>query len=435
MPTIVMECIKAENHPNADSLKVYEFSCSRHPTIQIVANLENVYSPGDKVMVVVAPSLMKDGTVIKKVNLRGVTSYGMALGKTDVDVGTDLTEEWNLNYDENPIFTPWPDIESLFNVRKYLTQTNDNRVVVYRAKCKVDGSNAGVQLSPSNSNGKKVIAQSRNRIITVDDDNMGFAKWVVERYDYFLNIRQRADDLGITDHIAIFGEYCGKGIMKRTAISQIDKKIFAVFAVQIGVLDAELETDPVKIGSIVPEDKDTYIIPWNGDNIIMDFSDRDQLEKSAATINKMVEDVELCDPWVKNTFGVAGIGEGVVLYPITNGTLINKQEYSDLVFKAKGEKHKVVNAKKPAQIDPEFVKTIDEFVNLFVTENRLDQIAQKVGGIDVKNTGSFLKEFCQDVQKESEAELEAADLEWRQVAKAINDQARNWWMGNVKKLG
>ena len=432
MTAIVMECIKAENHPNADSLRVYEFSCPQHPSIQIVANLENVYSPGDKATVVVAPSLMKDNVVIKNVNLRGATSYGMALGKTDHDVGTDLTEEYCLNLEETEVFIPWPDIESLFNVRKYLTQTQDKRTVVYRAKVKLDGANSCLQLPTSTTNGKKVIAQSRNRIITVDDDNMGFAKWAVERYDYFLKIRERANDLGVTDHIAVFGEYCGKGIQKRTAISQIDKKIFAVFAVQIGVLDAQLETDPAKISQIVPEDRDIYVIPWEGDDIVMDFSDTDKLQESANTINKMVEYVELCDPWVKDKFGVSGIGEGVVLYPVTNGTLVSKQEYTDLVFKAKGEKHKVVNSKQPAQINPEFVKTIDDFVNLFITENRLEQIAQKVGGIDVKNTGSFLKEFCQDVQKESKAELEAAGLEWRQVAKAINDRARNWWMENVK---
>ena len=791
MTAIVMECIKAENHPNADSLRVYEFSCPQHPSIQIVANLENIYSPGDKATVVVAPSLMKDNVVIKKVNLRGITSDGMALGKTDHNVGTDLTNEYCLNLEETEVFIPWPDIESLFNVRKYIT---DKRTVIYRAKVKLDGcfykktkitmwdgsrkliptvkpgeyvmgadannnlvksmvlktfnngitndwvefrgyrtacetshtsgiftirctpnhliwsksknsyieakdikpgeivlygrkpelsltftqkqillgkmlgdatlnsinssahiqwshtekdkdyinwtitaldklakleskprisgygstmyrartinsahiknvfdsfcvdkkksvpewvadelyplaiafwymddgslshtklqrdrvsfhtnafsikdceillkglnkfgingsilndgksknkiypsihidsdgseklfaliapyippcmnrklpkhyrnhngfipetnsfyepslcerkiidikrisyksnkydietethnyfangvlvhnSNAGLQLPTSATNGKKVIAQSRSRIITVDDDNMGFAKWVVERYDYFLKIRERANELGITDHIAVFGEYCGKGIQKRTAISQIDKKIFAVFAIQIGVLDAQLETDPAKISQIVPEDRDVYVIPWEGDDIVMDFSDTDKLQESANTINKMVEYVELCDPWVKDKFGVSGIGEGVVLYPVTNGTLVSKQEYTDLVFKAKGEKHKVVNSKQPAQINPEFVKTIDDFVNLFITENRLEQIAQKVGGIDVKNTGSFLKEFCQDVQKESKAELEDAGLEWRQVAKAINDRARNWWMENVK---
>lgn len=432
MTAIVMKCVKAEKHPHADTLNVYEFSCPQNSPLQIVANFENIYSVGDKAIIVLAPSLMKDNVVIKRVNLRGITSYGMALGKTDLDVGTDLTEEYCLNIEENPVFIPWPDIESLFNVRKYLTQEQDGRTVIYRAKCKLDGTNSCLQLPPSNSNGKKVIVQSRSRIITVDDDNMGFAKWAVERYDYFLKIREKADALGITDHISVFGEFCGKGIQKRTAISQIDKKIFAVFAVQIGVLDSQLETDPAKIGAFVPEDRDVYVIPWEGDDITMDFSNAEQLQKSANIINKMVEYVELCDPWVKDKFGITGIGEGVVLYPITNGTLINKQEYSDLVFKAKGEKHKVVNAKKPAQINPEFVKTIDEFVDLFVTENRLDQIAQKVGGIDVKNTGSFLKEFCQDVQKESKAELEDAGLEWRQVAKAINDRARNWWMDGCK---
>jgi uncharacterized protein YegL len=63
-----------------------------------------------------------------------------------------------------------------------------------------------------------------------------------------------------------------------------------------------------------------------------------------------------------------------------------------------------------------------------VTENRLEQIAQKVGEFNKKNIGAFMKELSADVNKESQAELEEADLAWGQVAKAVGDKARKWFV-------
>jgi hypothetical protein len=365
----------------------------------------------------------------------------MALGKTDKPVGTDLSEEY-LQPEGTINHIPWPDIESLFNIRRWLKVNNTNCVVPYRAKVKLDGSNAGIQLPPTDSSiSKRVIPQSRNRIINVDDDNLGFAKWVITKLDFFMKVRENADACGITDHITVFGEYAGQGIQGRTAISKIDKKIFAVFAIQIGTIDAKFETDPEKIGDIIfgkgngcPEGGDVYVLPWYGDTIQFDFTDAEELQRSTDIINQTVDDVEKCDPWVKETFAAEGLGEGIVLYPLfEDKTLISRDTYSNFVWKAKGDKHKVVKTKKAAQIDPELVATIDGFVDLFVTQNRLEQIAQKVGGFDMKNTSSFMKEFAHDVQKESVAEMEAAGINWKQVAKAVGDRARKWWIAKCNE--
>jgi tRNA-binding EMAP/Myf-like protein len=432
--------VKVDHHPNADALKVYNFSHGEE-TLQIVANLENIYNIGDVAIIIKAGSVMKDGTKIKTASMRGVRSSGMAIGKTDVPAGTDLSEE----YCQEEMLVhgvrliPWPDIESLYNIRKYLVQNNTARTVAYRAKVKIDGCCAGIQLPPSNSNDQRVIPQSRNRILNPDQDNMNFAKWVVARYDFFMQVRERADKLGIKDHLTIFGEFSGLGIQKRTSISTIDRTILAIFAIQIGREAAKFETDPETISSIIfPEaledNKDVFVLPWHGNDIELSYDNPEKLQDQAEVINEIVNDVEKCDPWVKDTFGIEGLGEGVVMYPIIDGkTLIDRMDYTDLVFKAKGEKHKVVNAKKPAQINPEFVATINDFVNLMVTENRLEQVAQKVGEYHKKNTGSFLKEFSQDVHKESKAELEDADLDWKQVSKAVGDKARKWWMNKCNQ--
>ena len=108
--------------------------------------------------------------------------------------------------------------------------------------------------------------------------------------------------------------------------------------------------------------------------------------------------------------------------------------YKDFVFKAKGAKHAVVKTKTPVQIDPEVAASIDEFVDLFVTENRLEQIAGKTGDIDVKKTGQFLQAFNNDVIKESQAELEVSKLTWKDVSSAVSTKARNWYLEQTRKI-
>jgi len=447
MPAIVMKCVKAEQHPNADALRLYIFEYTppvtrEQESVQIVANLENVYEVGDKAVVITAGSTMKDGTKIKPTKLRGVASYGMVVGHSTEELSADLSTEYCQpeNMKRGVPMVPWTDIESLFNVRRGLKTVGEERPVMYRGKVKIDGCNAGVQMFPDG----RIVPQSRSRILDPDSDNMNFAKWVVPNYGYFEQVRQLADEKGYKNQqLTIFAEWCGKGIQKRTAISKIDRQIFAVFAMQIDPM-AQIETDPDKLREILPPHDQVYVIPWyvpnNGSrDMLFDFANVDELAKQAERLNDIVAAVELCDPFVKDSFGIEGLGEGVVMYPIINdSTLIDRMTYSDLVFKAKGEKHKVVNTKKPAQIDPEFVATVDKFVDLFTTENRLEQIAQKVlEGKDFspKLTGPFVKAFGLDVLKESKAELEASGLEWKQVAKALNSKAVNWWKAKCDALG
>lgn len=432
MTAVVMKVTHAMEHPNADALRLYKMEAPGFSETQIIANLENVYEAGDHVEVVFAGSTLKDGTTIRDAKVRGIPSYGMALGKTDLAVGTDVTDE-HCRDDSVGGFRmqKWPSIESLFNVRRSMANAGTERTVTYAAKVKLDGTNVGIQVSRDGL----VAAQSRTKVITLEDDNMSFAKWLEERRDYFSNL---AGD----KHMTIFGEWCGKGIQKGTSISQLDRKVFVVFAIQYGGVDGEptvLDINPNSINKVlVNNPDDVFVLPWlDGKPFVVDFASREQMENAANKLNLLVDNIEVCDPWVKSVFGIEGVGEGLVAYPLPScGTdmsseepiLVDFFEYSDLVFKAKGEKHKVVKTKKPVQIDPEVAKSIEDFVQLFVTEARLEQILQNVE-LDPKNTGNFIKEFSMDVQKESVAELEASNLTWKQVVKDVSTAARQWFLG------
>ena len=78
---------------------------------------------------------------------------------------------------------------------------------------KIDGTNACVIVS---ENGE-VSAQSRSRLLTVENDNFGFARWVAEHPELA--------DLGPGHH---FGEWWGLGIQRGY---EQDRKRFSLFNV------------------------------------------------------------------------------------------------------------------------------------------------------------------------------------------------------------
>lgn len=430
---IAMKVNGVSAHPNADALKIYQCSAPEHAGLQIVSNVENIYEIDDLIYVALEGSLLKDGTSIKSTKLRGVQSYGMAMGKVNkpgIKLGDDFTEEFckeNISGDTQMI--KWVDIESCFNVRSYLRKQHLHPKLAYSLKIKLHGTNGSIQLTNDG-----IFAQSRSRVITPSDDNAGFASWVNDNIDLFKTIP-------VTNSvITIFGEWAGKGLQSGVGISQIDRKIFAVFAIQYGGRDgyvAEFEVEPDKIRKVIPEHPDIFVLPWQESNLMCNFGNDVELDNFIDHLNKVVSDVEAIDPWVKAEFGIEGIGEGIVAYPIfEESARITRDVYNEYVFKAKGEKHRGVKVKRPVQLDPELVKNIDEFVALFLTDARLKQ---GVGAAcndeyNMRYTGSFIKWFTQDVKKESVAELEAADFEWKQVAKYISMAAAIWYKKKCQRL-
>lgn len=428
MPVIAMEVKSAQNHPDADALRLYNFEAPGCDSVQIIANSENIYSVGDIVAVALTDSVLQDGTIITPTKLRGIYSYGMAIGKVEAQIGTDLSAIYcQKKVAESVQIQSWPSIELLYNLRRSLELLGETPKITYRAKIKLDGTNGGVQIF---SDGR-VAVQSRSQIITPGNDNLGFAAWVSQNIDVFTA-------LASAEHVTVFGEWCGKGIQKRTAVSECDRKIFAVFAVQFGGdygKLAKLEIRPDKIADFLPKHPDIFVLPFYGEPIVLDFADRTQLESAVEILNHMVNTVETVDPWVKETFGIEGIGEGLVMFPESN-ELAERLSYAELLFKAKGEKHQAVKTKQPVQIDPEVAQSIDDFVNLFVTPARLEQGVTQVGcgQFEVDKIGAFLKWFNADVQKESVAELEVAQLTWKDVNKAVMNAAKKWYQEQAKSL-
>lgn len=118
----------------------------------------------------------------------------MALGKTSEKEGTDLTTEYCKEYEYNGEMIRWPKIGSLSDVNKWLKKNNSSRKINYKGKIKLDGTNASIILTKS-----KMVVQSRNRILTINDDNYGFANWVNDNKDVFKNCRSFANSYDVND--------------------------------------------------------------------------------------------------------------------------------------------------------------------------------------------------------------------------------------------
>jgi tRNA-binding EMAP/Myf-like protein len=112
MPVIVMEVKSAQNHPNADALCLYDFEAPGYDPLQIIANSENIYTVSDTVAIALTDSVVKDGTKIKPTKLRGIYSLGMALGKVEELIGTDLSETYcQKSVTQAVELQKWPSIE------------------------------------------------------------------------------------------------------------------------------------------------------------------------------------------------------------------------------------------------------------------------------------------------------------------------------------
>ena len=192
--------------------------------------------------------------------------------------------------------------------------------------------------------------------------------------------------------------------------------------------------EPAALEAMQHKCPDTYILPWFWPNVfpINWNQNPDMLQAATNVINQAVEGVEAEDPWVKRVFGVKGTGEGLVFYPVSKEHL-GLSNFNNLVFKAKGEKHKNIKTAAPADVNPAVAASVDAFVDMVLTPARLDQGATAVGGFDMKQTGKFVAWCLADVQKETTDELEASQLDWKQVQKPLGDKARSWFLEQAKK--
>lgn len=319
----------------------------------------------------------------------------------------------------------WSSIEQFRHVVKYIRdQVEYNQVepptLLFRGTVKLHGTNAGIR----RQNGE-FTAQGRSRELTLEDDNYGFAKWLHDNLkdDTFKNEINQMFDRVATQHdpstpITIYGEWCGKGIQKKVAVSELDKR-FVIFGAAIGD-----QYQPISQSINMPSfDSVDNILDAGVFLVSVDFNEPG---KSLPEFERLTLDVENCCPYARK-YGVEGIGEGIVW------TCLDNPANSNLWFKTKGEKHsgKSNKERKVATVDPEKQEKISDLVDYVLTPSRLQQGLEHVDEIDMKCMGQYLKWIGLDVKKEESDTIEASGLQWAEISKHINATARVFFTEQV----
>jgi len=253
--------------------------------------------------------------------------------------------------------------------------------------------------------------QSRERVLSPENDNAGFMNAMMEVDLSFL-----FDNIKFEDYCAIYGEWCGGNIQKGVAINGLNK-MFVIFGIMVDDVWVELPKD------LHRNENGIYnILQFPTYEVDIDFNAPELVQNK---IIEMTVAVEECCP-VGKFFGKEGVGEGIVFTCTTN---------QELKFKSKGEKHSASKVKTLNPINVEAMASINEFIEMAVSENRLEQgitfLKENLLEVDAVNTGQFLGWVVRDVLKEEGDTLLASGLNEKKVKNAIVNKARIWFLNKI----
>lgn len=329
-----------------------------------------------------------------------------------------------------------PKIRGFQHVVKELRYSGgDVTEMTWTPKLKLHGTNAAIRFE----HGGKVTAQKRSEDIWVGNDNFDFALFV-EAYKRQLQDwgAEALRYAGPNDAIVIHGEWAGPGIQKSVAVSQIPQKYFFPFA--ITVVDDGKKIFDFSDG-VIPSGEVIRIPNWikiqqYAPSITVDIRFHQNLVDLAAWANTEVEKIEAEDPFIKEHFGISGIGEGLVFYPEVGLSLgmCSHSSFEKYAFKVKGEKHAVNKAGKPARIKSDIPADAYVFADQHLTNARLEQGLQEVGQ-DITLTGKFIGWICKDIATESALEIQESGMDWKtQLSGVITTRAREWYIRKCEEI-
>jgi hypothetical protein len=294
------------------------------------------------------------------------------------------------------------------------------RKVTYEGTVKLHGTNAGVHIDHDGA----ITCQSRNRVITPEDDNAGFAAWIHGSADIlaWLSMQRLVDT-------TFYGEWCGGNIMQGTALNKLEKH-WVLFAERISGIGAlgDLWYGPPATSEA--PDGVYSILQVQQHHKDVDFD----LPRGADVTVKDIEDLTLAIdaecPWGKFR-GVEGIGEGLVWRPIGE-----HQGITDLMFKSKGGSHRDNPNRRPkVLLDPERLANLTAFIDFAVTPERLQQgfeYLEEMGmARDRSSTGAYVQWVANDVKTECALELVANGMVWKDVGKRVGALAAQHFLGSV----
>lgn len=343
--------------------------------------------------------------------------------------------------------------------KQMIREENFRETLSFVGSVKLHGANMSVCYSEKNG----FYVQSRHNIISMEKDVLGFAEFAHKYRDQFMEIinhtqRRFRFDGAITT--IIYGEWCGKDIQENVAISKLSNR-FVIFDIKSISNHTErwirVDTDSMikfisKYNSYniyniygfktYAIDLTFFIVQgsYNYDERICDTThsskkslivdkgkydcglrgyDRDQIEKMQKYTNEVNDECP-----VAKSFGVSGIGEGIVWVSFDQET--NQKR----MFKTKGKSH-LSKYKSVVETENPTFNTIEEFVDYTCTTMRLNQALQEAYVLDI--TSDYYKKkpsvlhsrhiaswLVSDIQKENFESLKKSKINTKKLFDFVN---------------
>lgn len=322
-------------------------------------------------------------------------------------------------------FTGFPSIgcfkDFLGQLRKYKVE---NRVIRLRGTVKLHGTHGDIC---KNVKTGEVWCQSRNRILTVKEDNYGFAKYVSKLntellFDCILEKSPKVPE----EEIVVAGEWCGASIQSKVALAQLPE-CFVMYGVKVdgewmdSAIFKDIEIQQSRFYNVYHPSMPVY-------DVKLDKEDVETCRNRLIDLTAKVEDE--C-PFGKR-FGVDGLGEGIVW------VMEDQPGNKSFWFKTKGDKHatsKVKTLRPRSKEELERLKQVKEFAAAAVTENRLMQalefLHEQRMEVSLKSMAAFLKWVKDDVVKE---DLDPdIPIDVPKLMKEVGFLAKRWFLERVNQ--
>lgn len=308
--------------------------------------------------------------------------------------------------------------------------------VEFVASVKIHGTNAAVTLTKNGD----LEMQRRSGLITPNQDNYGFAAWVLENEKSFRFVLEPLlkyfiNEVGC-DQVTLFGEFAGRGVQSKVAVSDLPKS-FYIFDFAVAKSNSDGLED-VLFSNDIPQGLHLLRGLPEVDDVIINLAARSPEYQNKSfivdtehphlfldAITPVVDAIGAECP-VARDLGAVGFGEGLVFTGAYQGKVYR--------FKIKDSRHKVSKIREAAVVDEVELAGLQEFVELTCTEIRLKQGLEFVASntpLDVKNMGSYIKWVVQDILREESDLIQTKQIDTKKASKLISTKAREFFQASI----
>lgn len=347
-----------------------------------------------------------------------------------------------INYPETIQFRDTINYVNRYMQNNFVDDPDRSRTLKFTGTVKIHGTNAAIVYQRNLG----YWCQSRNRVLSIINDNADFAQHMESLAEQFLtqyvlfhcSILGEYYQEGST--IVIYGEWCGGNVQGQANVAiQGLPKMFVIFKIKIIRENARMNRSTTSVDERYKESpngfwlepKQWMNIKWHENSIynIYDFPsfeidiDFNAPHLSQDRLTQLTEKIDRECP-IGTYFGRSGCGEGIVWteWQHTHGSL---------TFKVKGRQHMIINSKVLVPIQIPKMTSMKEFVEYACTENRMQQafhcIQEEYGSIDTKDFTTFVRWLVEDIVKEEKETMKESHIEPKDLTRAITSTAEKWF--------